>query len=35
MDTEMNFEVCVPRTEEEKANLRALSEYLNGILFCN
>lgn len=35
MDTEMNVEICVPHTEEEQANFKALSEYLNGIYFCN
>lgn len=35
MEPEMDLKICVPHTDEEKANLKALSEYLNGILFCN
>ena len=35
MDLEMNLEICVPHDEQERANLRALSEYLNNMYFAN
>lgn len=35
MDHEMNLEICVPHTEQERDNLKALSAYLNSMYFGN
>ena len=35
MDMDTNLEICVPHTEEEKANLKALSDYLSEIPVFN
>ncbi len=35
MDMESNLEICIPHTEEEQANLKALSEYFKELQVIN
>lgn len=35
MDMDTSLAICVPHTEEEKANLEALSDYLSEIPVFN
>lgn len=35
MDMESNLEICVPHTDEEQANLKALSAYLSELQVIN
>ncbi len=30
----MELEVCVPKSEEERGNLKALEEYLTNMYYC-
>ena len=31
---EKNWKVCVPCTDQERANMAALADYLNSIYYC-
>ena len=35
MDTDTNLEICVPHTEQEQANLKALSDYFSELQVIN
>lgn len=35
MDMDTSLEICVPHTDEEQANLKALSDYLSELQVIN